>query len=248
MSTSGALRAALVVVVVGLAGCVAAPPAEPAASVTAVSPSASVSALASARPPASGSGGRSATPPATASATASAAPTPAPSWPHADAALEAYLPAEIRGMSLIRFSMPASAFTGGGDMCLLLCGSEPGDLGRALGVPVDSITVAFAIPDSTGLAIGAIAFRVKGAESAKLVRAGASLNGVVGGGGDPGFPVTIGGRDAYFVARLGRPQYLIPSGDVLVFIFGDPPTTAPNTISPDGSIPPDVEALVRLIP
>jgi hypothetical protein len=133
-------------------------------------------------------------------------------------------------------------------MCLFLCGNEPGDFARSLGVPISAITIAFAIPDGDGLAIGAVAFRAAGAEPEKLIDAGAALRGVVGGEGDPGFPVRIAGRDAYFVDRLGRPQYLVPDGDVLVFLFGEPPTAAPNVISPKGSIPPNVEALVRAMP
>ncbi len=107
----------------------------------------------------------------------SASPPPAPSRPRdptptprltpmptpVDAALEAMLPASLRGIPLQRATMPASIFTPQGDMCLLLCPDEPGRLATAAGLRVEDLTVGFAIPTQTSdLSVGIIAIRFPG--------------------------------------------------------------------------------------
>jgi hypothetical protein len=71
--------------------------------------------------------------------------------------------------------------------------------------------------------------------------------GVVGGGG-PSFPMTVAGRGVVYLDRLGRGQYLVPIGDVLVFLYGEPPTTGPGQISTGGAVPPGAVALVEALP
>ena len=56
--------------------------------------------------------------------------------------------------------MQGSVFTGGSDMCLLICGDEPYRYAKELGVSIDDITIAFAISDSAG--IGMIAYVLAG--------------------------------------------------------------------------------------
>jgi hypothetical protein len=58
----------------------------------------------------------------------------------------------------------------------------------------------------------------------------------------------VAGRNVWYLYRLGRGQYLIPIGDVLVFLYGDAPMTAPGQISPEGTVPPDVVTLIRALP
>lgn len=173
-------------------------------------------------------------------------PTASPNLPHADADLERYVPAQIGPHGLWRWSLAGPDVPpAGGDVCLFLCGNEPREFADALQIPLDRVTVALAMGDGGG--IGGVAFRAKGVATDRLAAAGAAISGGVVGGG-PSFPLTVGGRNVTYLDRLGRGQYLIPIGDVLVFLYGDAPMTAPGQISPNGIVPPDVVALIGALP
>jgi len=180
---------------------------------------------------------------------AAGSPTALPDFPHADADLERYVPARIGGVELVRLSLPASAFppAGGSDMCILLCGNEPREFAQALGIPLDRVTVALSVGERGG--IGGIAFRAKGVATDRLAAAGSAIKGGVVGGGWA-FPLTtkVAGRSVWYLDRLNRGQYLVPIGDVLVFVHGEAPMTAPGRISNEGTIPPGVVALIQALP
>ena len=88
--------------------------------------------------------------------------------------LEALLPSELRGIAMQRLSLPGSAVGTGGDMCSVVCPGEPHALAEALGVDVDQIDLAFALPDSA-LAdfprVGIVAYRVRGVATERLIPA-----------------------------------------------------------------------------
>lgn len=108
------------------------------------------------------------------------------------------------------------------------------------------MTIAVAMGDQGG--IGGLAFRAQGVATDRLAAAGLAISrGVVGGHG-PSFPMTVAGRSVTYLDRLGRGQYLVPIGDVLVFLYGEPPTTGPGKISPGGTVPPGVVALIEGLP
>lgn len=183
----------------------------------------------------------------------SAVPTVGPSpgspeldYPHEDADLERYLPDRMGETPLIRLSMPGSFFMPGGDFCLLLCGNEPADFAKALGIPIERVTVALATSETGG--IGGVAMRAKGVATGQLAAAGVQIKGGVVGGGSGSFPIVVDGRHVTYLDRMDRGQYLVPIGDVLVFLYGEPPTTSPNHISPNGTVPPEVVALIAGLP
>lgn len=231
-----------------VAGCVAGP--SPAAS-AGPSPSVAVVTPASAPSP-EPAGPPSASPspppsPTASPAVASGDPAASPNLPHADADLERYVPDRIGTVDLLRWSLAGPDVPpAGGDMCLLLCGNEPREFASALGIPLDRITVAMAMGEQGG--IGGVAFRAKDVATERLAAAGVAITGGVVGGGGPSFPMTVDGRKVTYLYRLGRGQYLIPSGDVLVFLYGEPPMTAPGQISPKGTVPPDVVTLIDALP
>ena len=241
--------AVLVATVSIVAGCVAgsgsAPPnsSPPAAAVATPtsSPSAAPTAPAPSRSP-------SPSPPQGPSPSdALGSPAASPNLPHADADLERYVPARVGTVELLRWSLAGPDVPpAGGDLCLLLCGNEPREFADALGIPLDRVTVALAMADQGG--IGGVAFRAKGVATDRLADAGVAIGGGVVGGGGPSFPLTVAGRNVTYLYRLGRGQYLIPIGDVLVFLYGEPPMTAPGEISPRGTVPPDVVTLIDALP
>jgi hypothetical protein len=173
-------------------------------------------------------------------------PSAGPQLPHADADLERFVPAKIGDVELDRLSFAGPDIPpAGGDMCILLCGNEPREFAQALGIPIDRVTVALSMGERGG--IGGVAFRAKGVATDRLAAAGSAIKGGVVGGGES-FPMRVAERDVWFLYRLNRGQYLIPIGDVLVFLYGDPPMTAPGQISPAGTVPPEVVALIRALP
>ena len=130
-------------------------------------------------------------------------------------------------------------------MCLGLCGNEPREFADALGIPLDRVTVAMAVSEQLG--IGGIAFRARDVATDRLAAAAAAISGGVVGGGAP-IPMTVAGREVTFLYRLGRGQYLIPTGDVLVFLYGEPPMAGPGEISPNGTVPPELVDLIEALP
>ncbi|HEY5629085.1 MAG TPA: hypothetical protein VIR16_06205, partial [Candidatus Limnocylindrales bacterium] len=190
----------------------------------------------------------SASPAAVSPTVAAASPAASPEFPHADADLERYVPARIGGVELSRISIAASALPpAGGDMCILLCGNEPREFAQALGIPLDRVTVAISFGDRGG--IGGIAFRATGVATDRLAAAGSAIKGGVVGGGWA-FPMAknVAGRSVWYLDRLNRGQYLVPIGDVLVFVYGEAPMTAPGRISNEGTVPPAVVAFIEALP
>jgi hypothetical protein len=240
--------AALVATVTIVAGC------QVGLGSAAPSPSPSVVAVATSRSPVS----LSATAPApslehstfpspVASPIVPGSPTASLELPHADVDLERYVPAQIGTVGLVRWSLAGPDVPpAGGDMCLFLCGNEPRDFARALGISLDRVTVALAMSERGG--IGGVAFRGRDVATARLTAAGAAISGGVVGGGTPVFAITVAGRSATYLERLGRGQYLVPIRDVLVFLYGEAPMTAPGQISPNGRVAPEVVALIDALP
>jgi hypothetical protein len=156
------------------------------------------------------------------------------------------VPTKIGAVELYRFSLAGPDIPpAGGDMCILLCGNEPREFAQALGIPLDRVAVALSMGEQGG--IGGVAFRAKGVATDRLAAAGSAIKGGVVGGG-VAFPMKVAGRDVWFLYRLNRGQYLIPIGDVLVFLYGEAPMTAPGQISPAGTVPPEVVALIQALP
>lgn len=130
-------------------------------------------------------------------------------------------------------------------MCLVLCGNEPREFAKALGIPLDRVTVAMAMSDRGG--IGGIAFRATGVDTDRLAAAGAAISGGVVGGGFP-IQLTVAGRPVTYLQRLDRGQYLVAVDDVLVFLYGDPPSASSGGTSADLTVPPDVGGLIDALP
>lgn len=231
------------------AGCVAlSAPAAPSGSSPVVAvPTASLpsvpTALAPSLSPSPSPVAPTASPPPTAVA---GSPAAGPELPHADADLERYVPAKLGAVELYRLSFAGPDISSaGGDMCIFLCGNEPREFAEALGIPVDRVTVALSMAERGG--IGGVAFRAKGVATDRLAAAGSAITGGVVGGGES-FPMKVAGRNVWFLYRLNRGQYLIPIGDVLVFLYGEAPMTAPGQISPAGTVPPGLVALIEALP
>lgn len=191
------------------------------------------------------------TPRSTPSPTPTATPSPSPSsgvptplaeaagTPHADPGLEAYLPTLLSNTPLIRTSMEGSLFTGGSDMCILLCGDEPTKYAKELGIPVERVTVAFAVSDR--LALGMIGYRARGAKPSRLIPARIAIGGQTGNGG-PSWKVTVGGRPVTFLmSRLDSGEYLYARDELLFIVLGAPPDKA-------GKVPSYITEAIGSIP
>ena len=133
------------------------------------------------------------------------------------------LPSLLSGTALTRFSTPGSSFTGGSDMCLLICGDEPYRYAKELGVGIDDVTIAFAVSDALG--IGMIAYQARGAKTDGLIPARIAIGGYTGHGGLYDLPVTVAGRPAtYLDAGMGTSgEYLMTRHDVLFIVLGEAP-------------------------
>jgi hypothetical protein len=165
---------------------------------------------------------------------------------HADVDLERYVPSRIGTVDLTTWSIAGPDVPGpGGDMCLFLCGNEPREFADALGIPLDRVNVAVSLGERGG--IGGIAFRAKGVPTSKLADAGAKISGGVVGGGFP-LPMTVAGRDVTYLVRMDRGQYLVPVDDVLVFLYGEPPTADPGQTDAAGVVPRQVVELIEALP
>jgi hypothetical protein len=229
-----------------VAACTVAPDASPAPSsspdptqLALASPSPRPTATPIPRPTASPSPTPTATPSPSPS---SGEPTPlaeAPGTPHVDPDLEAYLPTLLSKTPLIRTSMKGSVFTGGSDMCILLCGDEPTKYAKELGIPVDRVTVAFAVSDR--LALGMIGYRARGAKPDRLIPARIAIGGQTGNGG-PSWKVTVGARPVTFLmSRLDSGEYLYARDELLFIVLGAPPDKA-------GKVPSYITEAIGSIP
>lgn len=149
--------------------------------------------------------------------------------------LEARLPAELRGIPLIRVSTPLSNFAGGGDMCIVLCSHEPGRLADAAGMDLDELAFAMAIPpDGADLAVQIVAIRFPGLATDRLVPTRLKAGGHSGPPeNDPPPRVTAfeaGGEPVSYVEWMwwfenaGQAEYLYGRDDILFIINGLPPT------------------------
>ena len=135
--------------------------------------------------------------------------------------------------------MAGSSFTNGSDMCILLCGDEPTKYAKELGIPVENVTVAFAVSDT--LALGMTGYRARGAKPDRLIPARIAIGGHTGSGG-PSWKVTVGGRPVTFLLnRLVSGEYLYARGELLFIVLGDPPDKA-------GKVPSYVTEAIGLIP
>jgi hypothetical protein len=165
--------------------------------------------------------------------------------------LEARLPAELRGIPMIRYSGPIAPFASGGDMCILLCPEETRGLASASGMDLDDLRLAIAVPpDDSGLAVQIIAIQFPGLDSDLLIPAR-----LKGGGhsSDRAIPpevrtLSAGAETVAWVQWLplfpeaNQVEYLYARDDVLYII---------NGLLPDGDKAPvdvtlAVEALARL--
>ena len=163
------------------------------------------------------------------------------------------LPSALRDIPLQRFSMPASMFEVGGDMCSLLCPGEPSRLAASAGVPIQALTVAVAYPARDArLQVGVIAIRFDGLEAKRSlvdvrIKAGGhvtpyEVDGLVA----RTTPLKVGSRTvtwatwpAFYSDEQG--EYLLSSGNVLFIVAGLPP-------SKDGKVPDDVRSLINALP
>ncbi len=217
---------------IAVAGCSIAPVASPAPS-SSPTPNPNQLVAASRSPSPTARPTPIATPTSTPTATATAAPSlesgapsaqvEPPGTPHADPELEAFLPADLSGTPLTRASMQGSVFTGGSDMCLLICGDEPYRYAKELGVSIDAITIAFAISDSAG--IGMIAYRARGAVAKDLIPARIAIGGYTGHAHLYDLPVTAAGRPATYLdaGMATNGEYLMTRHDVLFIVLGEAP-------------------------
>jgi hypothetical protein len=140
---------------------------------------------------------------------------------------------------LIRLSVKGSVFTTGSDMCILLCGDEPTKYAKELGIPVEKVTVAFAVSDSLGL--GMIAYRARGAKPGRLIPARVAIGGQTGNRG-PSWKVTVAGRPVTFLlSRLETGEYLYARDELLFIVFGEPPDKA-------GKVPSYITDAIGAIP
>ena len=142
-----------------------------------------------------------------------------------DPELEALLPSSIFEIPLIRGSAPGTTFSGGSDMCIILCAEEIPRFAEALGVEPSDITVAFAVNER--LAPAAFAYRVRGVDTEDLIPARLEIGGRRSQ--TPGFPVdlTVDGRSvtlALYTMLDTEVEVLVASGDVLVVLLSEPPT------------------------
>ncbi len=167
--------------------------------------------------------------------------------------LEARLPADLRGIPLIRVSTPLSNLAGGSDMCIILCSHEPGRLAAAAGVDIDAIRFAVALPpDDADLPIQIVAIQFPGLVTDQLIPVRLKAGGHSGPPeNDPPPRVTelSAGSEtvtlvewAWWFNEAGNGEYLYARDDILYIING----LAPQ----DGHTPADVtlavEALARL--
>jgi hypothetical protein len=144
----------------------------------------------------------------------------------------------LSGTPLIRTSLPGSVFTGSGDMCILVCGDEPYQYAKELGVGIEDITVAFSVSDSLG--IGMIAYRVRGATTDRLIPARIAIGGFTGHGGLIVLAVTVAGRPVTYLddGRGEYGEYLMTRHAVLFIVPGEAPTKGTCRLGYCASLPP----------
>jgi len=237
-----AVTAALVVVIA--AGCVGevGPSSSPAASPT-LNPNQREAARRSAAPSVQASPTASAKPSPDASARPTPISKPAGYVPF-DPALEALLPASLRGVPLSVYSVNASTFSGGGDMCILLCPDEPARLQSASGVSADRISVAVSVADTkSGIATATIGLRFPGVATGKLVE----IRLRAGGHSRPndGLPpltkvLRVGGKSVTWATwppfyEESQGEFLYAFQDILFIVYGGPPN-ADGTLAADAAL------------
>ncbi len=222
---SVALGAALIVVIIGCGGSSAAPSASSV-------PGASSSALA-----APSSAARSNSPAAVASppaaspsefATASS-PTSLPSLPaifsnHADPTLESLLPAEVSGIAMQRYSLTLSdVLDAGGDRAAIdafLAG---------IGKAESDGSFAAALDPTNTLTGGILAFKVSGADTARLLGGIVSVEQSDLGTGATTRQATVGGKGVTIVSVGTGPndtEWIYGRGDVVFVVHADDETRA----------------------
>jgi hypothetical protein len=123
-------------------------------------------------------------------------------------------------------------------MCFLICGGEPYNYAKELGISVDDITIAFVTSEE--FAIGIIAYRARGAKTDRLVPARIAIGGYTGHGFSEGLPVTVAGRPAmYLDGGFGdNGEYLMTRHDVLFIALGESPSKGTCDFGRCASLPP----------
>lgn len=231
------------------AACIAGPPGSALPSASAVVTGAAPRSSPTLNPNQVAAQGRSPRPTATSLPTATplstARPSPSPYAPD----LEALIPAELRGVPLLRWSAPASAFPEGGDMCSIVCPGELPALAKTLGVETSQIDVAVGYADehdANAPKVVIAAYRVAGVATDRLVEARlTSLQ-------REDMPrmaaeMHVGGKSVTwanysFLPSPGSMEYLYATGDVLFRIIDG------VDLKPGVSVPADTSLAVEGLP
>jgi hypothetical protein len=155
------------------------------------------------------------------------------------------LPESIRGIALAHGSIPLAQVAGGSDMCLLMCVDEPGRLAAASGLPIESLTYAFAMDPSVELGVMISAIRFPGVRTSRLIDIRMEAGSHSGAHLPEPQSIDVGKRTILWVTwgPFNTPydnEYLYPYGDVLFLIAGWPPD--------DGQAPRDVTLAVAQLP
>ena len=228
-----------IVSIVAISGCVARPTASGGASIR---PSALPTAQAASPSP-------------------SAMPSPTPGWTAwpsfapSDPELYARLPAEVRGLKLIRYVASGNQFPRGGDVCSFVCPDEVPSFAEALDISVDDLAVGFAFQEEAmnrplppgALLAWVVAFRATGVAESRLVEARVTnireLNVP---------PQTLASGDKT-VTRLWYgwvAEYLYAREDTLYVIYGEDRLSPRDLDSwrSNSPIPADVAAMIAALP
>ncbi len=138
-------------------------------------------------------------------------------------ALEAFLPHELRGVALLRFSVAGDAFQTDESTRALL---------RRLQASPDDASAAFAVDPSGRLSGQIVALRVAGADSERL--RDEYRTAVETLAGNPMREVRIAGKDVLTGINPEDPQsavYFYAHGDVLFFVFTPDPSLAAEALA-----------------
>jgi hypothetical protein len=157
-----------------------------------------------------------------------------PESSHADLALEAVLPGRIGDAKLTRYSVAGTSFSGGGDVCSLVCPDEPRLMAESVGATRDELTVAYAFEerdDHFGRYV-LVAFRVRGVTGPQLRQGRISMYQA-----DPPYPIVgdkvVAGRTVTVAITWWAPndtEYMVVTDDALILIRSPSPEDTTGTI------------------
>ena len=178
-------------------------------------------------------------------------PTPAPTLeiPHADPALEAYLPTSIGGTTTTATSLEAAeiAAMAGGDFYLVFSPYDVIGLADQLGISTDDMTIAVCGGRDVGAAV--FAYGLPGKRAKRILEARHAMGGMQLNRMAALTPLTwleiAGRRVAYMPTRdVLEPtsgEYDLAWDGVLISILGEP-------LGDDGSVPASIVAAVEALP